>query len=83
MKRIDRMRPRDQIINFLHDYASKKGISHPGYEEEKAAAREYTRDRLLELFDDAQICRQSYPYPNRYDDDGKIPVYYFHATGRK
>jgi hypothetical protein len=46
-------------------------------------AREATKDRLLELFENTVICEQKYPYENRYDNFGKSPTVYYHATGKK
>lgn len=80
---MDEVPLRYRVAGFLQYYSMKSGIIHPGYEEERSLAREQTKTRLLQEFDNVEICYKSYPYPNRYDNDGELPTYYFNATGRK
>ncbi len=75
--------PKDCVIEYLRFYAGNCGIQPPSYEDEKNSAREQTKRSLLESFDHVEICHQSYPYPNRYDNNGTTPSFYFHASGKK
>jgi hypothetical protein len=75
---------KDRVTQYLYFYAGDvHGIQPPSYEDEKRGAREQTKEFLLKLFGHVEIFHQSYPYPNRYDNDGEIPSFYFYASGKK
>jgi hypothetical protein len=76
--------PTDKVKQYLDEYSNTQGIpSDPSLENETRMAREATKDRLLELFENTVICEQKYPYENRYDNFGNDPTVYYHATGKK
>jgi hypothetical protein len=73
-----------RVTQYLYFHARDvHGIQPPSYEDEGNGARAQTKEFLLKLFEHVEVFHQSYPYPNHYDNNGEIPSFYFHASGKK